>query len=330
MQNVEALYYEKLDDQKVRCVLCPHRCVIKDGAQGLCRVRENDGGVLKSESYGRTVTVNIDPIEKKPLFHFMPGSRILSIGPNGCTLTCKNCQNWGISQEPAPTRYFSPEELVGMVEERGIPGIAFTYTEPLIWFEYLKDVIPLMKRKGQKSVLVTNGYINEEPGLEIARLADGFNIDLKSFEDQFYKKWCGGEVEPVKRFIEIAAAESHVEVTTLLIPGLNDDPAEIKEMVKWIAGISTGIPLHFSRFFPHYRMDDIPPTPEESLKKAYQIGRRYLDYVYVGNIFIDGTENTYCSKCGSVVIKRTGYSARSLLDKGACPECGSEIKGVWS
>lgn len=330
MRKVVASYYEELEGDRVKCLLCPHHCVISSGNRGSCRARANDGGTLFSLSYGNTVTVNIDPIEKKPLFHFMPGSRILSVGPNGCTLTCKNCQNWSISQEDAATSFLPPSELIDLAAERGLEAIAFTYTEPLVWFEYLTDVLPDMRKKGIKSVLVTNGYLNEEPAAEIAPMVDAFNIDMKSFEDSFYRDQCGGSVEPVKRFVEIAAAYSHVELTNLLIPGLNDAPAIIEDMAEWISSISREIPLHFSRFFPHYRMSDRPPTPPETLQEAYEIGRRYLDYVYVGNIFIDGTENTYCPECGEVVVHRTGYSAKSKLKNGLCPECGTAIKGVWS
>jgi len=330
VENKEALYYSKLGKNIVKCHLCPHECVIGDGKTGICRVRENRGGKLYTLSYGKTVTVNLDPIEKKPLYHFMPGTQIVSIGPNGCTFTCKNCQNWNISQETVATRNISPRELIEFAERENSVGIAFTYTEPLVWFEYLIDLLPLMREAGLKSVLVTNGYIKEDPALRIAPLVDGFNIDLKSFNDNFYREYCGGEVEFVKRFIEIASAASHIEVTNLLIPGLNDSLEEIEEMVKWLSGVSREIPLHFSRFFPHYRMNDRPPTSAETLEKAYEIGRRYLDYVYIGNIFIEGTENTYCPECGRVVIERKGYSALNLIDAGCCPSCGKKIRGVWS
>ncbi|HMA75712.1 MAG TPA: AmmeMemoRadiSam system radical SAM enzyme [Candidatus Krumholzibacteriaceae bacterium] len=330
MDKKEALYYSKSEGNIVRCHLCPHECVIREGNRGRCRVRENTGGELFTLSYGRTVTVNLDPIEKKPLFHFIPSSRILSIGPNGCTFTCKNCQNWNISQEEMPTRYISPRELIDLAEEESSAGVAFTYTEPLIWYEYLLDVLPLLKEEGLKSVVITNGFINEEPALELAGMVDGFNIDLKSFNNDFYRKYCGGEVEYVKNFIEIASSVSHVEVTNLLIPGLNDSPEETEAMCRWLSEVSREIPIHFSRFFPHYRMNDRPPTSAETLQKAYEIGRRYLDYVYIGNIFINGTENTYCPECGTVVVERSGFSADNHLDSGCCPSCGREIKGVWS
>lgn len=325
----EALQYRTIEGGRVRCDLCPHRCVVAEGATGTCGVRANRGGKLWADAYGRTVTAAVDPIEKKPLYHFMPGSVILSIGPNGCTFRCDNCQNWHISKERAPTRYLSPEELVDLAGRDGSIGVAFTYTEPLLWFEYIRDAAPLLRAKGLKAVLVTNGFLEEEPAREIAPLVDAFNVDLKSMSDEFYRKVCGGRVEPVKRFIEIAARVSHVEVTNLVIPGLNDADADFEAIAAWIASVSPEIPTHFSRFFPQYRMEDRGPTPPERLRRAYEIASKRLRYVYVGNIFIDGTENTRCPSCGETVVRRSGFSARSLARDGRCPKCGTAIKGVW-
>jgi pyruvate formate lyase activating enzyme len=330
VEEREAFHYDKLSEGKVRCRLCPHTCGIADGEWGNCNVRENIGGVLYTRSYGRTVTANIDPIEKKPLYHFMPGSLILSIGPNGCTLKCDHCQNWNIAQEAAPTRYIPPEDLVDLASRGGSIGVAFTYTEPLLWFEYLMDVAPLLRGKGMKSVLVTNGFLNEEPAKEIAPLIDGFNVDLKSIRNDFYREVCGGAVEPVKRFIEIASKASHVEVTNLVIPGLNDDPGEITELTEWLSGVSRSIPLHFSRFFPHHRMADKPATPRKTLEDAYTIAKQHLDYVYIGNIFIEGTEDTHCARCKETVVRRAGYTTEVLGRRGLCPACGASVKGVWS
>lgn len=330
MKDREALYYKKLKGDRVRCDLCPHLCAIEEGATGKCRLRVNVKGTLYARSYGRTVTANVDPIEKKPLYHFMPGSLILSIGPNGCTLACDHCQNWSIAQEPAPTQYMGADELVALAARGGSIGVAFTYTEPLLWFEYIRDVAPMLTSRGLKSVLVTNGYLNEEPAREIASLVDGFNIDLKSIRDDFYRKWCGGKVEPVKRFIEIAAGSTHVEVTNLIIPGLNDSREDIGDLVEWLAGVSKDIPVHFSRFFPHHRMNDRPPTPRRTLEAAYEIARKKLEYVYIGNIFIEGTEDTYCTKCGETVVQRSGYSTRVLGTDGRCPQCSTQVKGVWT
>ena len=326
----EALHYAKIEHGRVRCGLCPHACAIGDGERGICGARENRGGSLWADSYGRTVTSAVDPIEKKPLYHFMPGSRILSIGPNGCTLRCGNCQNWHISQERSSTRYIPPEELVELAGRGGSIGVAFTYTEPLLWFEYLRDVAPMLRAKGLKTVLVTNGFLNEEPAREIVPLIDAMNVDLKSMSDDFYKTVCGGRVEPVKRFIEIAAAASHVEVTNLVVTGLNDADADFTALADWLAGVSADIPLHFSRFFPQYRMDDRDPTPPERLRRAYEIASKRLHYVYVGNIFIDGTEDTRCAKCGETVVRRAAYEARVAGAGGRCPKCGADVKGVWT
>jgi pyruvate formate lyase activating enzyme len=326
----EALHYEKLGHGKVRCLLCPHTCGISDGERGTCDTRENRGGTLYALSYGRTVTAHVDPIEKKPLYHFMPGSLILSIGPNGCTLRCDHCQNWNIAQGTAPTSYIEPDELVSLASRGGSIGVAFTYTEPLLWFEYIKDAAPLLREAGLKSVLVTNGFLNEGPAAEIVPLVDGFNVDLKSIRDEFYRNVCGGRVEPVKRFIEIAAMESHVEVTSLVIPGLNDSGEDITDLVEWLAGVSRQIPLHFSRFFPHHRMMDRQPTSRKSLESAYRVAKQHLDHVYIGNILIEGTEDTYCSNCGETVIRRTGYSTEVLGDSGRCPACDTIVKGVWT
>ncbi len=329
MKDVEALYYEKLDGSRVRCGLCPNNCLVSPGETGRCRQRGNRDGMLVAISYGKTVTVALDPIEKKPLYHFMPGSRILSVGPNGCTLTCAHCQNWEISQKTSGTTYLSPEQLADLASKEGSVGVAFTYTEPLVWYEYILDTAVVLKERGLKSVMVTNGYLNEEPALRIAPMIDAFNIDLKSFDDTFYREHCGGTVGPVKRFIEIASSVAHVEITNLVIPGMNDSPASIEDMVKWIAGISKEIPVHFSRFFPRYRMDKLESTPAETLSMAYGLARRFLDYVYIGNIFIEGTEDTVCPGCGEPVIRRSGYSTELLSPDGVCGHCGKSIKGVW-
>lgn len=329
MEEREALFYQKLGGGRVRCVLCPNYCVITEGKSGRCRLRMNRNGRLAALSYGYTVTVGVDPIEKKPLYHFMPGSRILSVGPNGCTLTCDHCQNWNISQEESPVTYISPEKLAVLASEEGSVGVAFTYTEPLLWYEYLLDATRSLKEQNLKSVLVTNGYLNEEPAHRIVPLIDAFNIDLKSFDDRFYRDYCGGSIEPVKRFIEIASASSHVEITNLIIPGLNDSPEQIEGMARWISGISREIPLHLSRFFPRFRMTGRESTPAVTLEKAYDLARRFLDYVYIGNIFIEGTENTFCPDCGKAIINRSGYRVEMQAAGGVCPGCGTVIKGVW-
>ncbi|HSG29153.1 MAG TPA: AmmeMemoRadiSam system radical SAM enzyme [Candidatus Krumholzibacterium sp.] len=329
METKEALYYEKLSGGDVRCVLCPNHCHIGEGRQGRCGLRDNEGGVLIARSYGNTVTLAIDPVEKKPLYHFLPGTEILSIGPNGCTLTCDHCQNWSISQVRAPVRYIPPGELPRLARENGCASIAFTYTEPLLWYEYLIDALPLLRKTGVRSVLVTNGYLDEEPARRIIPLVDAFNVDLKGFTEEFYRDVCGGSLEPVKRFIEIAAGRAHVEVTTLVIPGLNDSAGEIERLAQWLAGVSREIPFHLSRFHPGHRMMDRDRTSERTMLESYEIARRFLDYVYLGNIFIEGTSGTVCPGCGQTVIKRIGYSVGLPEIPGRCGGCGRDIKGVW-
>ena len=329
MESKEARYYERIEGGAVRCRLCPHRCRIADGERGKCGVRENVAGTLYARSWGRTVTIAVDPIEKKPLFHFLPGSRILSIGPNGCTFACRNCQNWTISQREAPTRLIEPAELVELAGRDGSIGVAFTYTEPLVWFEYILDVAPLLREAGLKSVLVTNGYLEEEPARELAPLVDAFNVDLKSMDNDFYRTWCDGTVAPVRRFIEIAAEHAHVEVTNLLVTGLNDADGQIEALAAWVAGVGRDIPVHFSRFFPVYEMTDRPPTAPERLEAAHRIAGKHLDHVYVGNISIEKTGNTYCPSCGSLLVERNGYRTGNAPPNGICPSCGETIRGVW-
>jgi len=299
-KHYPAMYYEKLDGQRVRCFLCPHNCNIPSGHTGICGVRYNDGGTLIAESYGRITALALDPIEKKPLSRFHPGSFILSAGSYGCNLICSFCQNHSISmervredrKEPSLSGrrrwvFVPPEDLVekalDLVDEDNI-GIAYTYNEPLISYEYVYECSRLAHEKGMKNVLVTNGYISPEPLREILPYIDAMNIDLKSFRDEFYTKICGGFSEHVKNTIRMAAGSCHVEVTTLIIPGLNDSADEMHELASWLASISPEIPLHLSRFFPNYRMLDRPPTPPQTIYSLVSVAREYLKYVYTGNL----------------------------------------------
>jgi len=286
------MYFEKLDDtdeSKVHCLLCPQDCVIKPGTDGACKARRNIGGELYSLNYGRVTSISLDPVEKKPLSRFHPGSYILSAGSFGCNLKCAFCQNWSISQMEARTNDASPEMLVKKAAElksRGNIGIAYTYNEPFIWYEFVYETAAAAKKAGLLNVLVTNGFVREDPLRNLLPSIDAMNIDLKSFSDDFYKKICKGSLEHVKKTIMIAAAAEwcHVELTTLIIPGLNDSEAEIGETASWISSISPDIPLHLSRFFPDYEMRDRPPTPRETLEKAAEIASKHLKYVYIGNI----------------------------------------------
>jgi len=274
---------------KIVCEICPHRCNLEEGQVGICRARSNSGGVITSENYGLVTSLSLDPIEKKPLYRFYPGSYILSVGSFGCNLHCQFCQNYRISmadKEEAEYVYMSPEELVDRAQklvDKGNIGLAFTYNEPLISYEYVYVCAKFAREKGLKTVLVTNGYINEKPLLEILPLIDAMNIDLKSFSAEFYRR-IGGGLEDVKRTISLCADKCHVEVTTLIIPGVNDSPQEMRELSTWLASVDPEIPLHISRFFPCYQMMDKKPTSPDAVYALADIAKEKLHYVYVGNI----------------------------------------------
>jgi len=325
MNKVEAKYYEKLSENRVRCHLCPAGCLIRPSKQGICDIRSNDGGILYASEYGNTVALNVDPIEKKPLYHYKPGTEILSIGPNGCNFSCAFCQNFSISQQKSETRYISPEELVRITKESGSIGVAYTYTEPLIWFEYIYDSAKLLKAAGLSTVLVSNGYINEEPARELFPLIDAMNIDLKSIRSDFYKKLCKGKLKDVLRTIQIAdELNVHLEITNLLIPGSNDSNEEIEELVQWIYNFNAATVLHISRYFTHYK-HDAPPTDPESMKIAYEIAKNKLKYVYTGNITGIGEQNTICPACGNSLINRVYYEVNTEgLDNNKCRSCGAD------
>lgn len=325
----EARYWEpseKNDD--VDCRLCPWSCHISPGDTGICMVRENRDGTLYSINYGRLTSVAMDPIEKKPLYHFHPGAQIMSVGSFGCNLKCSYCQNWRISQEKPSSQYMSPEELARTSRERqsqGNIGVAYTYNEPIIFYEYVYDTAQIVHENGQKNVMVTNGTIQPEPLADILPYIDAMNVDVKSMDNAFYRKFCSGRVEPVLRTIENAIDDCHIEITNLLIPGENDSDKVIHELVDWIADLSPDIPLHFSAYRPAYR-ETIPPTGRESLQRAFDIASEKLHYVYVGNVHLNGTTDTHCPECGNVVISRSGFGARVTgLDNGACAKCGREL-----
>ncbi|MCK4585671.1 AmmeMemoRadiSam system radical SAM enzyme, partial [candidate division WOR-3 bacterium] len=293
----EAMYYEKLQDGKVRCNLCFHKCLLTPGKTGLCLGRKNIEGKLYAINYGRTTSLGMDPIEKKPLYHFFPGKEILSIAPNGCNLQCPFCQNAEISQTKITTREITPEDLISLCKRYNSIGVAYTYSEPLIWYEFLIDAGASVKNAGFKNVLVTNGIIEEEPLKQLLPLIDALNIDLKSIREDFYRKIVKGDLSSVMRTINMAHKISHIELTNLIITGLNDSDEDIEDLVDWVSNLDISIPLHFSRYFPHYKMNN-PPTPQERLEFAYRKAKEKLDYVYVGNIYIPDTNNTYCPKCG--------------------------------
>lgn len=278
-----ARFYEP-ENGALRCKLCPHACLIPAGGMGLCRVRRNQGGVLLAESYGRISSMALDPIEKKPLLHFYPGSHILSVGSYGCNMRCPFCQNSAISQGFPATEAVSPEGLARIAKScRGNLGVAFTYNEPLVGIEYLLDAAPLLRDAGLKTVLVTGGLIEKAPLLELLPCIDAMNIDVKGFTAEYYHK-LGGDLETVKRSVELCAASCHVEVTTLIVPGENDGESEMEALSTWLASLSPDIPLHITRFFPRYRMTDGAPTPLPTLRKLAEAAKRRLRYVHIGNV----------------------------------------------
>lgn len=330
-----AKYWEKIRDNVVRCNLCPHQCVLQDEQIGLCKSRKNIKGTLYTLNYNKPVAVHIDPIEKKPLYHFLPSSQIFSLGTAGCNFSCLNCQNWEISQIcPLNIRsyYFTPEEIIRMVKESGCKSIAFTYTEPTVFYEYMYDICVLAKKENIRTVIVSNGYINEKPLLDLIPYLDAANIDLKSFSDEIYRNLNGGTLHPVLRTLKILKEHKiWVEITNLIVPQYTDNLNMIEEMVKWLVdnGFSE-TPLHFSRFFPAYKLSHLPPTPVEKIYKAIEIAKKAgIKYVYGGNLREE--VNTYCPNCKSLLIKRIGYGVKieNLTKEGSCKNCNYKIAGVW-
>jgi pyruvate formate lyase activating enzyme len=333
----EALLYEKEAGNRVSCGLCAHRCRIAPGDRGACGVRENREGTLYSLVYGAIVAENVDPIEKKPLFHLLPGSRSFSIAADGCNFRCTFCQNHEISQMPRETGRIvgherTPAEIVEMAVRSGSKSIAYTYTEPTVYFEFAFDIAGIARKKGLKNVFVTNGYMT--PGMLelVAPRLDAANVDLKAFRDDFYKKECGARLQPVLDSLrKMKELGIWVEVTTLLIPGLNDGDKELGELTAFLVSLGTETPWHISRFHPQYRMTRTPPTPASSIHRAAEIGKSAgLKYVYSGNIPGDPGENTLCAHCGRLLIGRHGFSIERLDLKGsACPDCGTLLDGIF-
>ena len=321
----EASYYRSLDQGSVVCELCPALCSLRPGQIGICGSRYNESGKLLTDNYGELVTVGIDPIEKKPLYHFFPGAKILSTGTSGCNFGCLNCQNWQISQNKQPSTYSSPESLVYMAKEHDALGVAFTYTEPMIWYEYIRDTAPLLNEAGLKVVLVSNGYISKEPLDDLLPFLDAVNIDLKSTRPDFYKKICKGKLEPVMENIErFYRADVHLEVTNLIIPGHNDTDEDFKAVADFIGGISPEIPLHFSAFHPDYKLAAVP-TAVETMIRARDTALKQLRFVYIGNMVVEGTADTKCPDCGAVLVSRENYRIKIVeLEGGNCARCGAE------
>lgn len=317
----EASYYH-IESDTIRCELCPKRCVIRPGQSGFCRARVHRDGKLYAQNYGACTSYALDPIEKKPLYHFYPGGRVFSIGSWGCNFHCRFCQNWNIAQaNPAATRLL-PEQAVALAGNSGGIGIAYTYSEPNVWYEFVLDTAQTARQAGLKNVMVTNGFINQAPLDRLLDVLDAVNIDVKAFTETFYEKMCSGTLASVKETVLRAAACCHVEVTTLIIPGWNDSWQEIASLAAWLASVNPNIPLHLSRYFPNYQLD-IPPTPLTTMRGAHQAAREYLRYVYLGNMGFEEV-NTYCPDCGSLLIDRLNASS-SLTEEKQCPKCGQAI-----
>ncbi|MCD6130122.1 MAG: AmmeMemoRadiSam system radical SAM enzyme [Deltaproteobacteria bacterium] len=331
----EALLYKKLSENKVRCDLCNHRCVIKEGERGVCGVRENRKGTLYTLVYGKAIANHIDPIEKKPFFHFLPGSLSYSIATVGCNFTCLHCQNAEISQYPKEHDGeivgfdLSPEQIVKEAKDNGCKSISYTYTEPTIFFEYALDTMKLAKEEGMKNIFITNGFMSKEAIDMMQPYLDAANIDLKSYSEKFYHTVCGGRLKPVLENMEYMKKKGiWVEVTTLVIPGMNDDPMQIISIAQFIKDIDPGIPWHISRFYPAYKLQEVLPTPAKTLINIRQMGLQVgLRYVYLGNVPGEGDgENTYCYNCHKLLIKRTGFSVfENHIKDGKCPFCGAKI-----
>lgn len=332
----EAGFYEALDEATVKCLLCPHECLLRNGQRGFCRVREPDAGRLYSMVYGMVAAAHVDPIEKKPLYHVLPGSSIYSIATAGCNLRCKFCQNWQLSQNPPEAtrnRAMSPAAIIAAARANGCGSIAFTYTEPTVFYEYMSDIAAMAEDAGIKTVSVTAGYINPEPLRRLCGRLTAANVDLKAFDDEYLRKICSERLEPLLTSLEIMREEGvWVEITNLIVPTLNDDMGMIGEMCQWIRNtLGQETPLHFSRFWPMYKLTHLPPTPIETLLTARETAvKQGLKHVYVGNVRGQEGSQTLCPGCGKAVIKRAGYTIlESRLSGGRCGHCGCAIAGVW-
>ena len=331
----EAHQYEKLKDGSVKCSLCSHRCTIRPGKHGICGVRWNEGGVLDAKTYAKVSAEAIDPIEKKPLFHYLPGTLSYSLGGIGCNFHCRHCQNWHISQatlESAHLRTLPPEEGVKRAVASGSASIAWTYNEPTIWHEYALDMGTLARKQGLGTAYITNGYITEEALRELAPMLCAFRVDIKAFTDEFYKKTCGAHLQPVLDSAVLARELGmHVETVTLVIPGLNDSMEEQEGLIRWVLeNLGPDTPMHFTAFHPDYQMTDRGATPIATLEKIYRKAKELgIRYPYLGNVFSHEYENTYCPSCGAKLIERRGYSCRfEALDGTQCTSCGGKIAVV--
>lgn len=336
VEKKRARYYKKLENGRVQCLLCPRKCVVSPGRRGGCRVRENIKGNYYTLVYGNPCAVHIDPIEKKPFFHFLPGTYALSVATAGCNFYCKYCQNWEISQFPPERTYnmaLSPYELVNMALKYRTPSIAYTYTEPSVFYEYMLDTSKIAYKRGIKNIYHSNGYLNQKPLKALIPYLFAANIDLKGFSERFYKSIAGGRLKPVLETIKtLKKNKVWIEITNLIVPTKNDKDSMIRKMVKWIVNeLGPDVPIHFSRFYPMYKLKELPPTPVRTLERAREIAiGEGMKFVYIGNVFGHEAENTYCPKCKRVLIRRKGYTIiENNIKNGRCRFCKEKIPGVW-
>jgi pyruvate formate lyase activating enzyme len=337
LSHVEARYYKQLPDREIECQLCPRRCKLGDKERGYCGVRENEGGVYYTLVYGKACTMNIDPIEKKPFFHVLPGTNALSFATAGCNVNCKFCQNWEISQvRPEQVEHFDlpPQAVVEAASQYRCPSIAYTYSEPVVFYEYMYDTAVAARKKGVRSVVVSGGHINPEPLEALTKVVDAIKIDLKSFSQDFYTNYVRGELEPVLDAIKlIAKSKVWLEIVYLVIPTLNDSSEQTRKMAQWmLKEIGPDVPLHFTRFHPMYLIKNLPPTPLSTLEKLREVAvAEGLHYVYIGNVPGHEAENTFCPGCKKIMLQRNGYQIEKIeLKGGKCPFCQTRIPGIWA
>ncbi|MDH7512843.1 MAG: AmmeMemoRadiSam system radical SAM enzyme [Clostridiales bacterium] len=333
----EAMFYKTFDGQSIQCLLCPRQCIIGEGKRGFCRNRENQKGKLYSKVYGKPCVVDIGPIEKAPLYHFIPGHLRLCLTCASCNLRCKYCHNWHLSQKSLDElnyHSYSPADIIQQAKNHKLHSVSFTYTEPTVYYEYLYDISVMAKQKGLKTSIVSNGYIRKEPLLRLLAVLDAVKIDLKGFSEKFYEEVCSASLNPVlESLITVKKNNTWLEIVNLVVPTLNDDPRMIDEMCRWIReNLGLDTPLHFTRFFPNYKLTHLSATPVSTLESAYEIAKKNgLRYVYVGNVPGHHANSTYCSNCGEKLIERTHFIVRKnqIKKNGLCPFCGGKMPGIW-
>ena len=332
----KASYYEKIEEN-VACLLCPHACILKEGQTGICRTRFNKNGDLYTKAWGNLCSLSMDPIEKKPLFHFLPSTNTLSIAIEGCTFRCLNCQNFSISQVSPEAEFrdvLEPEEVVSMAISKNCRSISYTYSEPVVYYDYMLETARLAKQKGIKNVMVSNGFLNTKSLRNLCKYLDAANIDLKSFNERCYKELAGGLIQPVLNALKTIKEENvWLEITNLIIPDWTDNIEEMKQMCQWLAdNCFSDTPIHFSRFYPTYKLDDANPTPPGIILKAIEAANLSgLKFVYSGNLRENNKEDTFCVKCDEKIIARSGFKViESKIKNGLCYSCGTKISGVWN